>query len=257
MSSISNNRPPSSYTVVQGDTLYNISQKEHVDLAQLEALNATTINNPNLIYPDQQILLPLDAEEQTAPTGPRNNVATTSGGPGGGPEMTYSGPATNFPDASQWQSFDAMWAQASHAMASVDSPQEIDWIKEGIMTEAARTGIDPRIILGVIMQESSGNVRVPTTNNGITNPGLMQSHNGVSFDPSDPHGSILQMIKDGVEGTASGDGLQQLIARSGNVYVALRLYNSGNAYVIDLSNPMGAQGSYVSDIANKLMGATI
>ena len=28
------------------------------------------------------------------------------------------------------------------------------------------------------MQESKGCVRAPTTNNGVRNPGLMQSHNG-------------------------------------------------------------------------------
>ena len=102
------------------------------------------------------------------------------------------------------------------------------------------------------MQESSGNVRVRTTNNGVRNPGLMQSHNGVEFDPANPDGSILQMIKDGTEGTQDGDGLKQCIDRYSNVYAGLRAYNSGRVNPLDLSDGMGATPNYVSDVANRL-----
>jgi hypothetical protein len=41
-----------------------------------------------------------------------------------------------------------------------------------------------------------------------------------------------------------------------NIYRALRLYNSGQVNNNNLSDPMGATASYVSDIANRLQGRT-
>lgn len=84
----------------------------------------------------------------------------------------------------------------------------------------------------------------------------MQSHNGVEFNPNDPAGSILQMIRDGTEGTKSGDGLKQLKAKYGNYYEAFRGYNSGSVNKKDLNDPVGATASYVRDAANRLMGHT-
>lgn len=94
------------------------------------------------------------------------------------------------------------------------------------------------------------------TNNGVHNPGLMQSHNGASWDPNNSAASILQMIRDGTEGTKDGDGLKQLYARYGNYYEAFRGYNSGSESVNkrELNDAMGARGSYVRDAANRLMG---
>ena len=40
------------------------------------------------------------------------------------------------------------------------------------------------------------------------------------------------------------------------VYQALRRYNSGSVNENNLSDGMGATGSYVSDIANRLQGRT-
>lgn len=82
----------------------------------------------------------------------------------------------------------------------------------------------------------------------------MQSHNGAEFNPKDPAGSILQMIRDGTEGTKDGDGLKQLKAKYGNYYEAFRGYNSGSVNKKDLNDPMGATASYVKDAANRLMG---
>jgi len=84
----------------------------------------------------------------------------------------------------------------------------------------------------------------------------MQSHNGVSFDPKNPTGSILQMIRDGTEGTKDGPGLKQLYKQYGNYYEAFRAYNSGSVNKDDLNDPKGATGSYVRDAANRLMGHT-
>jgi hypothetical protein len=69
------------------------------------------------------------------------------------------------------------------------------------------------------MQESKGCVRVKTTSSPgqlITNPGLMQTHNGLgscasSGNTTTPCGPVMidQMVKDGVSGTSAGNGLQQ------------------------------------------------
>ena len=117
------------------------------------------------------------------------------------------------------------------------------------------------------MQESNGCTRVPTTNWGVWNPGLMQSHNGRGTCNDGPGSvqnpclsiEIIQMIQDGVFGTVSGDGLKQCLTETGvsdvsMYYKAARIYNSG---LIDKSGNLGAGVStncYVSDIANRLMG---
>ena len=103
--------------------------------------------------------------------------------------------------------------------------------------------------------QSGGCVWVPTTDNGVTNPGLMQSHAGASFNPKDERDSIFRMVKDGTLGTAYGDGLTQMINQAGEIYTAARMYNSGSVALNgDLSNGNGATPCYVSDIANRLTG---
>jgi len=118
--------------------------------------------------------------------------------------------------------------------------------------------IDPRVILAIVMQESSGNAHVVSTNNGVQNNGLMQSHDGVSYSASDPAGSILQMIKDGtlgVSGPNGGDGLEQTVQKFGGLWQGIRAYNSGSVDQSNLSNGLGSTNSYCSDVANRLMGA--
>lgn len=61
-----------------------------------------------------------------------------------------------------------------------DSMDEIDDIKTAIDAIAAETYVDHRFILAVIMQESTGCVRVPSSIGSVTNPGLMQDHEGAS-----------------------------------------------------------------------------
>jgi hypothetical protein len=135
-----------------------------------------------------------------------------------------------------------------------DSDAEIGFIKSAIERVATESRVDVRVILCIIVQESGGNVRIPTTNNGVRNPGLMQSHNGVEFNPANPAGSILQMVRDGTTGTKDGPGLKQLRDKYGNYYSAFRAYNSGSVHEADLNDPVGATGSYVRDAANRLMG---
>lgn len=76
--------------------------------------------------------------------------------------------------------------------------------------------------------------------------------------------SILQMVRDGTQGTSQGPGYVQWISQNsetsytgdteGNVYQAARGYNSGAINFSDLSDPQGATDSYVSDLANRLQG---
>ena len=148
-----------------------------------------------------------------------------------------------------------------------NSDGEIADVLTGIKSVAASTGVDARFILAIVLQESNGCVRAPTTSLGVRNPGLLQSHNGAgtcneagSISNPCPQSSITQQIQDGVGGTSSGDGLVQCIAKSpgkGSVtqyYDAARIYNSGS---IDASGNLGAgiaTHCYASDIANRLTG---
>jgi hypothetical protein len=66
-------------------------------------------------------------------------------------------------------------------------------------------------------------------------------------------------VQDGVAGTPTGDGLQQLFAHAAGetaqkYYRAARMYNSGS---LDASGSLGRGGAtacYCSDIANRLLG---
>ncbi|KID82248.1 hypothetical protein MGU_10412 [Metarhizium guizhouense ARSEF 977] len=150
-----------------------------------------------------------------------------------------------------------------------NSGEEIDAIESAIQELEDETDVDGRFILAVMMQESKGCVRAPTTSNGVTNPGLMQSHNGngtcADTNPC-PASQITHMISDGVAGTSSGDGLQQLLDQARGVtgqngtrpfYAAARLYNSGLIDYNNLDKAMGSTACYVSDIANRLTGWTL
>ena len=58
---------------------------------------------------------------------------------------------------------------------------EVAVIKSSIEVAASASGLDHRFILAVMMQESSGCVRIPTSyspTEGIRNPGLFQGANG-------------------------------------------------------------------------------
>lgn len=122
--------------------------------------------------------------------------------------------------------------------------------------------------MAVMMQESKGCVRAPTTNWGVRNPGLFQDHdgNGTCNDPKMggvqnpcPMSQIQQMVEDGVAGTAAGAGLEQCITQAASTdiskyYKAARIYNSGS---VAPSKDLGegcCTHCYASDIANRLTG---
>ena len=182
-----------------------------------------------------------------------------------------------WPDIKAWVSFDDMFKASKAAMKKScsltygvpdNSDKEISAIRRSINAVAQASKVDHRFILAVIMQESTGCVRVKTTNWGVRNPGLMQDHDGEATCNNDktnqtstpcPDETITQMISEGAGGTAAGDGLAQAINQAGGqgastFYKAARIYNSGK---VDASGDLGkgvATHCYASDIANRLTG---
>lgn len=244
----------STYTIKQGDILYEIAKKFNISLEELEAANPGL--DPKNLRIGQVIKLPgkNNGGGDGPPNPPKGIPGSIGGTNGGGKYVPYHGPASNFPNPSQWATYDFLWKQNSRLMKLHDSDSEIAHIHHAIEKVASESGVDVRVILCIIVQESGGNVRVPTTNNGVRNPGIMQSHNGVEFDPAHPAASILQMVRDGTEGTKHGAGLKQLKAKHGNYYAAFRAYNSGSVNEKDLNDPVGATAHYVQKAANRLMG---
>ncbi|CEJ82059.1 hypothetical protein VHEMI02150 [[Torrubiella] hemipterigena] len=183
--------------------------------------------------------------------------------------------AAGWPSQSSWGTYDQLWNTNSAVMTNTcgwngwgadNSATEIAGINTAIQQVAGETGVDARFILAIVMQESKGCVRAPTTDNGVRNPGLMQSHNGsgscAGVNPC-PQSQILQMIRDGTAGTSSGDGLQQTLATAQSAtgdsgsrmfYTGARIYNSGSATYTNLNDGRGSTACYAEDVANRLTG---
>ncbi|RAH68270.1 uncharacterized protein BO66DRAFT_327196, partial [Aspergillus aculeatinus CBS 121060] len=151
-----------------------------------------------------------------------------------------------------------------------NSATETQELYDAIQEVATSSKVDHRFILAVVMQESKGCVRAPTSTYSVSNPGLMQSYkgtgtcnNGGSVKNPCPKTEIVQMIKDGAIGTSDADGygLASLLDKSARTnaagfYRAARMYNSG-AWSIPSSGNLsgaGATACYASDIANRLTG---
>jgi hypothetical protein len=142
-----------------------------------------------------------------------------------------------------------------------NNENEMSDILGAINLVATASGVDPRFILAVIMQESGGCVRVPTSSWGVMNPGVMQDSNGTAncagIDPC-PKSTITRMISEGTAGTVTGDGLANCINAAGSAplsanttseayYIASRLYNSGSySPGDDLGAPTAGTSCYVS-----------
>lgn len=207
-------------------------------------------------------------------------LALVSGSAAYGDSYTYyagdGSTSAGWPSIDSWGTWDELWASNSAIMGETcgwngwgddDSTTEIGYIQSAIESVSSASGVDERFILAIVMQESEGCVRVPTTDNGVVNPGLMQSHDGTGScagtDPC-PEAEITQMIEDGTEGTSSGDGLEQLIAQVESYlgvdgtaqvyYSAARGYNSGSIDYSNLDDGLGSTACYASDVANRLTG---
>jgi hypothetical protein len=205
-----------------------------------------------------------------------------SGRSQGGPYIsTFKGDGSHgngWPSQDQWLPFDTLWeinqpimtksCSVSWALGSGtdNTEQELADIKSAIADISAQTQIDKAFIYVIMQQESLGCVRVRTTSNSHANPGLFQSNQGTgscndggNLQIPCPESEIHQMVEDGVAGTSTGPGLQQLVDQAAGetaqkYYRAARMYNSGS---LDASGSLGRGGAtacYCSDIANRLLG---
>lgn len=191
-------------------------------------------------------------------------TGTKPAAPGAGSSdyTTFTGDGSagaGWPSENKWLSFsDAfnanmgdMHSSCANAIISGqenDSPDEINDIKTAVTSTASSTGVDARVIFAVIMQESHGCVRAKSTGTDASNPGLMQSHGGITcfgINPC-PTDKINQMIQDGAGGVNDAAGLKQglgaatAIATAQKTYQALRIYNSGS---LDASGDLAAHGA--------------
>ena len=208
---------------------------------------------------------------------------TSSGGSapslGGTPYTLYLGtgePSEGWPKQSQWLDFDALWQNNAGTVISgacaqshvpENTAQETEDLRTAIQEVSKSSGVDPRFILAIVLQESNGCVRVPTTRGSISNPGLMQTYEGKASCNSNgnvmtpcPQSEITQMVQEGTSGTGPGsDCLVEALKKEASsdvskYYKAARIYNSGS---IDPSGQLqlgGATHCYSSDVANRLIG---
>jgi LysM repeat protein len=180
--------PSSQYTIQQGNTFYSIASKLRLPIGALETANQGT--DPTKLQIGQTINLPTPSTNQAPPLIPNP----------GGSYIGYSGPSSNFPNPLHWAPYPVLWHRNSALMSHRNTPQQISLIGQAIEIAARESGIDARIILCLIMQESGGFVGVPDTFNPFRNTGIMQAFDGANFDPRDEAGSILQMVRDGTSG---------------------------------------------------------
>lgn len=197
----------------------------------------------------------------------------------------YTGDGSHFkagwPNMDFWGSWSQMWDVNAAVMrqscgwngwGQENSATEIGYIKSAIEQVSGEAGLDKRFILAVVMQESKGCVRVPTTyapGAGHANPGLMQSHAGsgsCAGVSSCSKAQVVQMIRDGSSGTSAGDGLKQCFAKTKAkigtggaqaMYAAARMYNSGSVDYDNLNNGYQSTPCYACDVANRLTGWTL
>ncbi|TVY43600.1 hypothetical protein LSUB1_G000525 [Lachnellula subtilissima] len=239
------------------------------------------------------ILLSLASTSLAAPfsNGTSTTSSTTASGTGAslaatGKPTTFTGdgtPGAGWPTEDKWATYSAILAANQKVLSSSctqfnktnNTPGEIKDIDTSIQSVANTTGVDPRFILAVVMQESKGCVRVHDTLSPppaqIRNPGLMQDHNGTNSCANTtvpcPPATITGMIMDGTNGTVGlvggGDGIKQTLAQAITeggkdaqaTYIAARIYNSGSyTFGTDLGGGQAATASYASDIANRLLG---
>ncbi|KAF2626401.1 hypothetical protein BU25DRAFT_325653, partial [Macroventuria anomochaeta] len=179
--------------------------------------------------------------------------------------------ATGWPSRELWLSFSDAWdanlkiIQNScqvEGWGENNSDAEIQAIKDSITGESKASGIPKEFILAIMMQESKGCVRAPTTRWSHDNPGLMQSAQGKGTCNPDgnpispcPATTIRLMIHDGTDGDGLETTLMQCLEDTGTTddskwYKASRIYNAGR--ITDNNLGIGPTPCYASDIANRL-----
>ncbi|MCJ1465787.1 hypothetical protein MMC07_004406 [Pseudocyphellaria aurata] len=171
----------------------------------------------------------------------------------------------DFPNQNRWLSFDALQTRNLDTMKLGNTVETVGDIFKAILVVSSSANIDSRIVLAMVMQESSGQ----TFKDGDwhQSSGLMQvqpqnDEQGIRCTQNDcSSAKITGMIMQGVLGTAKGNspvapGIAYWLRRYKNLPMALRAYNSGQVPdKDDMSIATSiSTASYVSDIGNRLMG---
>ena len=98
---------------------------------------------------------------------------------------SYSGPSNSFPGMNTWIGnwVDLFNIFKPFMLQTGDTGEDVGRIFNAI-SEAAKIGVDERVILCIIMQESSGNVGVKSTTapDGSHSAGLMQCGESPGFE---------------------------------------------------------------------------
>lgn len=95
----------------------------------------------------------------------------------------YSGPASSFPPMSTWKDFTAIFdANKAEMLQTGDSEEDTGHMWNAVL-EAAKLGVEERVIFCIIMQERIANVSVRTPNDMDDKPtgGLMQAEESPTF----------------------------------------------------------------------------
>ena len=95
----------------------------------------------------------------------------------------YQGPSSAFPGMDTWKSFEEIFnANKAEMLQTGDSGEDVGRIWNAVL-EAAKIGVEERVIFCIIMQESTGNVGVGTTTDNDIKPtgGLMQAEESPAF----------------------------------------------------------------------------
>ncbi|KAL2072173.1 hypothetical protein VTL71DRAFT_11516 [Oculimacula yallundae] len=244
--------PPtaSTYIIGSGDTFDAIARRIGTDIPHIQSLNPGV--KPETLQVGQIINIP---------SGPAQHQLTkqAQAQPAIEGYQYFSGPTHQFPHPDRWAPYEHLIHINERLMLLNSTPTEVFYIKKWIPLIAHESGVDARVILSIIMQESGGNVRNPTTLSPapdfVKNTGLMQAHNGQEWDERYPEWCVERMIRDGAQGTRYGDGLIQCFWKwDKDWYHACRAYNSGRVNREDLSDGITATGHYVERVANRLIG---
>lgn len=175
-------------------------------------------------------IAPIPAAQPNSDTSSTSSTSSCSG-PSGTSSAAYTAytghgyASEGWPQACQWLSFQDLWTANQNIMAGgcsqwsqpANSPEEILGIQAAIQAEANALNYDVRFLFAIMMEESSGCVRVWNTTGVVNNPGLFQSHNGPGSChqqpalPSCPFSEIVQMVRDGVDGPYGTSGGSRII----------------------------------------------
>jgi hypothetical protein len=95
----------------------------------------------------------------------------------------YSGPASAFPPMCTWKDFTTIFsANKAEMLRTGDSGEDVGRIWNAVL-EAAKLGVEERVIFCIIMQKKIGNVGVGTPNDMDDKPTgcLMQADESLAF----------------------------------------------------------------------------